>query len=201
MSLTRRALHERLREATRAPHRLLDHHPLLAPLVRAEVAPAQYGAALAALHGVHAPLEAAITAFLERHPGLMDYAPRRKLPALQADLSALGWPPDRTPVAADLRDLVLSSLPQLVGILYTLEGSTLGARVMSNHLRTQVASRNFPQRFLSVYGDSTDARWAEFLAWAEQHCPEDQYATAEQAAVALFDAIRHHLDAVAALAE
>jgi len=46
------ALHRHLRQATKQPHHVLDHHPLLAPLLRKELSVMQYGNALAALHGV-----------------------------------------------------------------------------------------------------------------------------------------------------
>jgi heme oxygenase len=45
----RSELHDQLRQAAKAPHRLVDHHPLLAPLIRSELTEKQYGDALAAL--------------------------------------------------------------------------------------------------------------------------------------------------------
>lgn len=197
MSLSRSSLHQHLREATRAPHRFLDHHPLLAPLVHPNLDRTQYSHALCALYGIHAPLEATITIFLERHPGLLEYAPRRKLPALRADIAELGLSPEACMMATGLQGRVLRSIPELIGTLYTLEGSTMGARVIANHLRAQEASQHFPLRFFSGYGAQTDSLWVEFLAWAEQHCPANQHETAAQAAVSLFGAIRDHLDKLA----
>lgn len=47
-------LHRALRDATKLSHHALDRHPLLAPLLTRELTVMQYGAALAALHGVYA---------------------------------------------------------------------------------------------------------------------------------------------------
>ena len=76
----RTGLHEHLREASRASHRALDRHRVLAPLMRSDLTAAQYGDALAALHGVYAPLEAEIDRFLATGAAVFDDASRRKLP-------------------------------------------------------------------------------------------------------------------------
>jgi PAS domain S-box-containing protein len=70
----RSELHDKLREAAKA-HRLVDHHPLLAPLLRHDLTEGQYGAVLAALHGVYAPLEAGIDDFLRIRPELFSRRP------------------------------------------------------------------------------------------------------------------------------
>lgn len=63
-------LHHHLRQATKQLHHTIDHHPVLAPLVRPDLTPVQYGHALEALHGVQ--VQVAILEFLARHPGLFD---------------------------------------------------------------------------------------------------------------------------------
>lgn len=187
------ALHCRLREATRAPHHTLDHHPLLAPLLDPRLSVAEYGNALAALYGAYAPAEAWILAFLERHPGLFDYRSRRKLPALEADLAALGRsaPDTRADVVAE------SNIGSLIGILYTLEGSTLGGQVIASKLM-RLGGAELPLRFFGGYGEASRQRWEEFLRFADTACPPGEYEAAASAAVALFGAFKNHLDRAAA---
>lgn len=185
-------LHRRLREATRLPHHTLDHHLLLTPLLGPRPSVGEYGDALAALHGVYAPAEDWVLGFLERHPGLFDYHSRRKLPALEADLAALGrTPPDcRADVVAG------AGIGSLIGILYTLEGSTLGGQFMAKKLM-RLAGAKLPMRFFTVYGRLSRQRWDEFLRFADAACPPGEYEAAAAAGVALFGAFKTHLDRAA----
>lgn len=189
ISPPRSDLHARLRLATKALHHLLDHHPVVAPLVRDDLTLDQYGDALAALHGVYAPLEAGIDAFLKTMPGLFDYNPRRKLPALQDDLAKLG----RRPWSRQISHTTPARVAELVGVLYTVEGTTMGGQ----HILRCLRQRNFdrlPTRFFSVYGDQTDSLWGDFLAFADRACPAAEHRRAEATALALFQAVKTYLD-------
>lgn len=183
-------LHHRLRQATKCPHRALDHHPLLAPLVRQDLTVDQYGQALAALHGVHAATEADILSFLKAHPGLFDYHTRRKLPALESDLAMLGYKPV-PPVSAFP---VPQTLGALIGVLYTIEGSAQGGQVIARLLR-QLPQMNLPIAFFDGYGNLSQQRWEEFLLFADINCVEEQQDIAVETAVLTFEAIKTHLDA------
>ena len=188
-SPTPSTLHQQLRLATKEPHHALDHHRLMARLLAPDIDRRDYGDALVAMHGVIASVEAALLAYLSRHPALFDYAPRRKLPALEADLATLG----RLAVPATVAIPVIDRVGALFGMLYTLEGATLGGQFIAARLRQQGAG-DFPLQFYTVYGDQTRSRWLAFLDLAEQRCPPADYACAATTAVALFDAIRCHLD-------
>jgi heme oxygenase (biliverdin-IX-beta and delta-forming) len=190
---TASALHSELRAATKTPHHLLDHHPVLAALVRADLRIDQYGHALAALHGVHQAAEAWIFRFLQRHPCPFDFATRSKLPALEADLAALGRAP--IPLVDTLN--VPFAMGSFIGILYTLEGSTLGGQFIARQL-SQWHGASLPMQFFNGYGALTRQRWNEFLEFAETACPVDEYDLASAAAVAMFDTIRRHLDQASA---
>jgi heme oxygenase len=178
-------LHDRLRQATAQCHRELDRHPLLLPLLDPEVSLIQYGNALAALHGIYARSEAAVFTYLQQSPGLFDYLPRRKLPAMEFDLSAIG----RSPVPMSTGCPDVDSVGALFGALYTLEGATLGGQLIAHKLPP-----NFPLRFFTLYGDQTRQRWDEFLRLAVAECPRSEYETAAATAVALFGAFKKHLD-------
>jgi len=183
------ALHQALRAATKIPHHTLDHHPLLAPLVRPDLRIDQYADALCALHGVHHAAEQWVLEYLARHPCALDYHARRKLPALEADLAVLGCTPCATQGGVDAP----YSVGTLVGILYTLEGSTLGGQFIAGHLR-QVHGDSLPMQFFTGYGERTRPHWDAFLQFAQCACPEAEYAWAAQSAVAMFDFIQRHLD-------
>jgi heme oxygenase len=180
-------LHQKLRQATKPGHHALDHHPLLAPLVSPALNIVQYGNALAAMHGVYSRLEPNILAFLDNC--LFDYRPRLKLPGLEADLAWLG----RTPIPAGVNFLVPQTIPELIGILYAVEGSTQGGQVIARILR-ELSHVRLPMQFFSGYGDNSNQRWEEFLEFAETFCPADKHDAAVASAATLFEAIKDHLD-------
>ncbi len=183
------SLHAKLRQGTKLAHHRLDHHPLLMPLVRADLTAVQYGNALAALHGVHACAEPAILDFLAAAPGLFDYVARRKLAAISADLQAL----KRLPLAAAGGMPALRSVAGLVGLLYTIEGATQGGRFIARNLH-ELPPPHLPSVFFDGYGDQTATRWQAFWEFAETHCPAHDHPEAIKTAVATFDAIAGHLD-------
>ncbi len=183
-------LHRVLRDATKLSHHALDRHPLLAPLLTRELTVMQYGAALAALHGVYAQAEDVCLSFLDEHPGLFDYRSRRKLPALELDLAELG----RTGVPSRMEFTAPQNIGALIGILYTIEGSTHGGQFIARSVR-QLRGGNFPVRFFTGYGDRSSQNWKEFLAFAGDRCPAAEYEAATSTAMSLFQAIKDHLDA------
>lgn len=188
-TLSSSSLQYLLRQATKLPHHALDHHPVLAPLVRPDLTLVQYGNALEALHGVQVHAEACILAFLEHHPGLFDYQSRLKLGAIESDLAALG----RIPIRLNTKFPVPETIGGLVGVLYTVEGSTQGGQVIARTLR-ELPLEDLPVQFFTGYGDMSQQRWDEFLQFAETHCPEEEREVAVATAVLLFDAIKCHLD-------
>lgn len=182
-------LHHRLRQATKLAHRALDHHPLLAPLVKRDLDVAQYGNALAALHGVYAQAEPRILAFLDQSKGGFDYRVRIKLSALDSDLAAIG----RTAVPWQESLPALQTIGAMIGILYTVEGSAQGGQVIARIMR-QNTHANLPMRFFTGDGELSRDRWDEFLHFANGCCPLEEYEMAAAAAVSMFEAIKNHLD-------
>ncbi|MDP1525307.1 MAG: biliverdin-producing heme oxygenase [Rhodocyclaceae bacterium] len=182
-------LHQALRQATREAHHALDHHPVLAPLAQPTLTRADYGRALQGLHALHAYAEPAILGFLARHNLAFDYQPRCKLAALEQDLDALGLaPPDEA-----MRLDAVERPGQLIGLLYTVEGSTLGGHFLVRRIR-QSHGDDLPTRFLGGYGDQTESRWSEFWCFANVYCPEAEMASAQTYAVATFTALKARLD-------
>ncbi|MGE5491785.1 MAG: biliverdin-producing heme oxygenase [Actinomycetota bacterium] len=182
-------LHTRLREATKALHHDIDHHPLLVPLVGGDLQRVQYGHALVALHGIYAALEEAVSDTAVNAG--FDYVERRKLPAIEADLRELGL---------DVRPCKIvvsppSDIAALIGMLYPIEGSTLGAQVICRHLAKK-SPGILPLRHFTGYGEATWTRWQLFWDFAKRVCPAEAADDACSAAVLTFLAIKQHLDDV-----
>lgn len=191
-----------LRAATHDAHVRLNHHRLLVGLVRPGYSLATYIRVLVAYYHFYRVLEAAIEGFMAGAALDFDYAARRKTPWLAADLRALGvdaaapaWLPPRP-----LAPVEMLSAPQLAGVLYTIEGSTLGGRVIMRHIGANLGlTADSGGRFFEGYGAHTDACWEQVEACMESLCGSaDQRALAARAACATFASIEGVLDDYAA---
>lgn len=182
-------LHWHLRQATKQPHHVLDHHPLLAPLLRKDLTVAQYGNALAALHGVQQRAELGILTFLGDHPGLFDYRSRLKVPALDADLAALG----RVPMGPAMQFPMPQSVAALVGVLYVMEGSAQGGLMIARLLQA-LPIAPLPTAYFHVYGDTSAQKWRDFLQFANRIDTREEIDIAAATAINAFDAIHRHME-------
>lgn len=178
-----------LRRATRAAHHRIDHHPLLAPLLRADLTLEHYGRTLAALYGVQAILEARV-APLWQSPPLPPFPPPQRQVALQRDLAQLGVVP--WPVVIPFPEL--NGAAEQIGALYVLEGSALGGQIIA-HTVAQHGGSRFPTQFFTGLGaEASRQRWQAFGIYAEQRCPAAEWERATAAAQAVFGAMSDHLD-------
>lgn len=114
------------------------------------------GALVRAFHALHAAADAGLTPWLSPVAGL-DYDRRRRLPLLNADLRTLDQPPAPASAAA-----APACPAEAMGMLYVLEGSTLGAQVIRRELARQGADLK-GLSFLDPYGPRTGAMWKSFL--------------------------------------
>lgn len=174
---------DRLRASTRSAHRALDHHPILAPLIRTPLTKEDYIRALAALHGPQKAIE---------HT-LRNFVPATDFPArlgdLESDLETLGAPPFPLLTAVPRFD----TTAQLIGAMYVLEGANLGgtaiARVLEHSLPPEL-----PRSFFAHAGGTV--RWEKFWSFAaSQLFGEECFTSMASAASQTFDLYRTHLDA------
>jgi len=119
-----------------------------------------------AYYGFYRPLESAL---LDSGviPVDFDLAPRLKTQILLNDLQALGLTAEaiaRLPLCQSLP--VIDSSDACLGVLYVLEGATLGGQI----LRREIASRlslnaDNGAAFLDIYGAATGRRWRAFIEY------------------------------------
>ncbi|QXZ16775.1 biliverdin-producing heme oxygenase [Pseudomonas sp. AO-1] len=117
-----------------------------------------------AYYGFYRPLESAL---LDSGaiPVDFDIAPRLKSQILLDDLQALGLTSETIARLPQCQTLpVIDSGPTCLGVLYVLEGATLGGQI----LRREIASRlsldaDNGAAFLDVYGAATGRRWRDFI--------------------------------------
>jgi heme oxygenase len=179
---------ERLRAQTKPLHARLE---ATVSKLGFDASEAGYRHYLEKLLGFHVPLELDLSRVQGLDPLGLELGARLKVPALRADLAALGvdaraqktlaWCTSSPPV----RDV-----PSALGALYVVESATLGGQVLFRELSERLPSTmRVASRYLRIYGAATGKRWSDFLQSLATLEGEPARALAEQTAIATFEAI------------
>lgn len=151
---------EALREATSSQHRAVE---ALLPPSWSTLGREGYRSYLERMAGFHLPLEERVFAGHDwTSLGLPAAAERPRAALLRADLAALGLDANGLSRATDLPDV--RDLGRALGVLYVLEGSTLGGQVLAREVIR--GAPGVPTTFLRGAGDA-GARWRSFVGFAE----------------------------------
>lgn len=154
-----------LRKGTHGEHVRLNQHPMLEGLTRPGYPRARLGFLLSGYFHIYRALELAITSLPVDG---FSYASRQKLPWLIQDLEHFGIDPESTGYRpyGPLATPAPIDAAELAGMLYTIEGSTMGGQVISRHLATHLGiTPAMGCRFFHAYGEHTATRWNEFEAF------------------------------------
>jgi heme oxygenase len=183
-----------LRIGTRQLHvRLEKRMPFFSPGLDA----ALYTRLLKAYYGFYQPLETALATSALMPAGLVP-AERVKMPALVADLNALGLSDaDIVSLPRCARLPMIDSPAACLGVMYVLEGATLGGQLLRREVHSRLGlDEHSGARFLNVYGAATGPRWKAFLnhLHVAPHEPQALEAAA-QAAQFTFSSFEQWLDA------
>ncbi|WP_233261651.1 biliverdin-producing heme oxygenase [Vitiosangium sp. GDMCC 1.1324] len=166
-----RTLLRTLKAETRPHHERAER---VVRLLSPELTLSGYRRHLEALFGLHAPLEAALGVRLEELAADLRLDERWKLPLLEEDLRALGHDDAslaRLPWLSHLPPL--PDVPEALGALYVLEGSTLGGQLILRHLVRHfdgVSAGEFA--FFRAYGEAVGPMWKDFGEALLRLCPE-----------------------------
>ncbi len=174
-----------LREATRHLHQQLDALPPLQALMQPGLTREAYVRALHLLAQGVRPVEHALAAYTQRHPGSHLFVPEWRWPLLVEDLHAVGAAPPHVPAPPHAPLQVVPSLPFYGGALYVLEGSRLGGQVLARQLQ-QAEPTAWPCRFFVGSGAHTGGGWKAFQAWMQTCLPRAAQHEAVEGAVWAF---------------
>lgn len=180
---------KRLRAATWPAHQALERHVDVHTRFAQRVA---YREHLEKLWGFCMPLDLQLKpALLET--ALPDYGARRKAPALERDLIALGLTATQVARLPRCERLpTLTDTASALGSLYVLEGASLGGRTLLPVVSARLGvDAEHGAAFLASYGDEVGSMWKRFGAAVNAWCaPPDRGARALASAVATFEALR-----------
>lgn len=145
--------HRRLRDATAAQHAQLESR---IDILNRIATPAGRRELVARFHAFHTAAEQALAPFLVKVEGL-DFDARRRSGRLADDLADLGGAPADTS-----SPIVVRGVAEALGLMYVLEGSTLGGRVIRKHVESHGGDM-LGLSFLDPYGADVGDRWRSFL--------------------------------------
>lgn len=149
-----------VKEATAEAHHRAEH--LLLPHLTSMNSRTDYVRLLRMFYGFFHPMELRIREHVDASL-LSDIDARRNSGFILLDLQALGEG-GLPPLASRLP--VIDSVPEALGALYVLEGSTLGGKMIANMLRKNAALQLGEEHlhFFSGYREQTGPKWMQFLA-------------------------------------
>lgn len=179
-----------LRTATTRQHQLLEKR---IPFFTADLA--LYTRLIEAYYGFYRPLESLLFQVAMTIPDL-DWLIRSKTPSLEADLYALGLDAAAIEAIPLCRfSLKTRSIADVLGVLYVLEGATLGGQSLRNGLYSRLGiDEHKGGRFITVYGTTTLLMWRAFLACLYEVCDPLERAQSVLAAQATFEAFEGWLE-------
>lgn len=169
-----------LRNQTHALHRELEAQM---DLLRPDLNREKYTALLQHTHALYCTLEDQLDVAL---PGgwqrRLDWDSRRKVHLLRQDLMHLGQRPHAdAPEIFDVRSEAVAW-----GVLYVLEGATLGGQIICRQLGPRLQlSADAGLSFYASYGELVGPRWKDFCALLTERAESDPAPEAFTAAAAL----------------
>jgi heme oxygenase len=176
-----------LKERTQDTHELLED---AVPVLHSGFGLNSYIQLLERFYGFWAPMESSLSQVkILEHPDL-DIAGRMKSSMLESDLQFFGRQPSDVPRCKNLPST--TNFPRCIGCLYVLEGSTLGSRIISKALLSNLGlTATSGASFFNAYGDSVGRRWNEFRTFVTAHAApvdaEEIVAAARETFVSLLE--------------
>lgn len=157
-----------------------------------------YRSLLATLLGLYSPLEDLLSRFDWASAGI-DLPARRKAHLLRADLAVLGLTANEVWILPRCEETPApTTLAGAFGVLYVLEGATLGGAIIARQVREVLGIEPASGgSFHACYGNQSGILWRGFCAAMESYCGEDEGRIAEalREAAATFSAFERWLTA------
>ncbi|WP_064119320.1 biliverdin-producing heme oxygenase [Pseudomonas fluorescens] len=155
-----------------------------------------------AYYGFYLPLENALLRS-DAMPADFDLTPRLKAPTLRTDLHLLGVSTEVLQSLPHCQQLpVIDSSAACLGVLYVLEGATLGGQILRREISTRLGlEADNGAAFLDIYGAATGRRWRDFIEYlGNRPMSATERAAVVTAAQTTFSGFEHWLESREVLA-
>lgn len=156
---------KRIREVTRDLHASVENTEVSRSIMLKDVSKQQYADFLHATLIMHDDVEKII------HPAMQQVIAsakiKSKVASLIKDLNAL----NAVKPSVDVKYIDGNYNPGFnfnLGMLYVIEGSSLGGRIIHSHLNA-VLGPDIPSDFLNIYGNELGQQWKSFLQFLEEY--------------------------------
>ena len=188
----------RFRAAMREEHRLLEQTPPFCALTAPTVALDTYARFLSVMACFYAGLERVLVPALAQHSTVIAHAYQSRMPSLQADLATVATiDAQRVPAPIVPAPMVpaaqLHEADDMLGVLYVIEGSSHGARLLRDTLRMRLAGTSAGFAFLDLLAQQAvvGMPWSALLPQLERRLAQAApYARIAAAATATFAQLR-----------
>ncbi|MET3109252.1 heme oxygenase [Oxalobacteraceae bacterium GrIS 2.11] len=187
---------KRLKLATSACHTALEDQ---LPLMNDDLSLSSYSQFVSRFFSFYAPLESQLMVSPHWRSLAFDYTARQKTPRLTLDLLALGRSSAELAATPRCTNLPVLTTPEdLLGCLYVIEGATLGGRIITRQLQTQLGlTPESGGAFFDGYGAQTGSNWKAFCTMlsnhADLHADESRHAAIVAGANRTFETLTHWL--------
>lgn len=149
---------DKLRLSTSPLHKQLESVPLSQVIVSPEITVQKYAEYLLVMEDIVKDVEVKVYPVISNF--ISDIDQRKKLSSIQDDLKVLGFSVlnENTAFDADFE------IPFALGIVYVMEGSTLGGRVILKNIEKQLGfNADNGAKYFSGYKENTGSLWKSFL--------------------------------------
>jgi len=152
---------ERIKKETQEHHERIESSSLMSKISDRSISHTDYLKILSKFYGFFYPLEIQLDQLKELTTYLTDYTQRRKSSSILKDIEQLGGTKTDCGLCNDLPSL--ESISEAFGILYVMEGSTLGGRMISKIVEERLSlTSEYGINFFNGYGPLTGERWNHF---------------------------------------
>jgi len=182
-----------LKTKTANSHKKLECLPVSASIISSDMKLSDYIDYLCLMHDVHKEIESVVFPLLSDI--IDDIELRKKTHLIEDDLFYLNH--NKT-IANRVFNVKEINIPFALGILYVIEGSTLGGRYILKNITTITGlDKGQGVSYFDGYGKKTGNYWKSFLIFLEEY--EQSYNcgnTIIEGAIYAFDSIHKHFEGI-----
>ncbi len=152
-----------LKSQTRPQHDSVEGNPFGKAMMDGTMSIEQYKEFLQKFYGFHVPLEQVLSGFEWSRLGIA-FDERRKIALLEQDLRALGMTDTDITLLPRTEDLpTMNSLEDAVGVMYVMEGSTLGGQIQARQVQKMFGfTAENGTAYFSSYGANVGVMWKAY---------------------------------------